>query len=98
MFGFNQFLVSKLLHKYVKVMANKPQRLLNGMAIDMVDLAEKKTLPYEKFIEEVLEFSNSIASDQDQITYDYFNQYIYTENKIVINMNSSGERTILYRE
>ena len=68
----------------------QPQYLLTGLAIDMVDLAEYKKLPYDEFIVEVVNFSNSITSLEEVLTVSDLNMHIYDKENISINMNSCG--------
>ena len=71
--------------------SSRPQHLLGGLAIDMVDLAEHKTLPYDQFIEAIIDHSNEIAfEEEDKVICDYFNHQICMGKKITININSSS--------
>ncbi len=57
--------------------------LLTGMTVDMMELTEFKTQPYDKFIESVMEISDSLYNP---LTMDYFNEVIEKEEEIVINI------------
>ena len=76
--------------KIGKTQNPQPQYLLTGLAIDMVDLAEYKKLPYDEFIVEVVNFSNEISSCKEEVTVSDLNKQIYDTENISINMNSCG--------
>ena len=64
--------------------------LLIGIAIDIADLAEFKIQPYDKFIESVIEMSNSLYAT---LTVEYFNELIENE-EIIINIPNFDENMV----